>query len=190
MKGKRMGVAKVGIDARSIVDWIEPNETLPTLTFGFVILDVYAPVPGGQCSLADTVTLATSNDTLTSYSWSALPVIRATQARIKKIMQVDDDVGKVASSSPVIICKCLVRLWSSAISAARMCSPRFGRLGDRQHARFQHAKLADRGVFLLFLLLSRSSFSTPPTQPKLLNSFWKIYWSKAPRSQRLPGARN
>ena len=30
--------------------------------------------------------------------WSCL------QARIKKIMQLDDDVGRVASSVPVVIC--------------------------------------------------------------------------------------
>ena len=30
------------------------------------------------------------------------------QARIKKIMQLDDDVGKVAATVPPVVCKCLL----------------------------------------------------------------------------------
>lgn len=29
-----------------------------------------------------------------------------TQARIKKIMQVDNEIGKVALATPILICKC------------------------------------------------------------------------------------
>lgn len=34
------------------------------------------------------------------------------QARIKKIMQMDEEVGKLASATPVMICKLPDRRWS------------------------------------------------------------------------------
>lgn len=35
-----------------------------------------------------------------------LLTVVAYQARIKKIMQKDDDVGKVAQATPIVICLC------------------------------------------------------------------------------------
>ena len=37
-------------------------------------------------------------------NWKLIGQTNSLQARIKKIMQLDDDVGRVASAVPVVIC--------------------------------------------------------------------------------------
>lgn len=40
---------------------------------------------------------------------------KSNQARIKKLIQADEDVGKVAGGTPVVVCELILRLIRSAV---------------------------------------------------------------------------